>query len=113
MKKYTKASQVAFIREMITTNKQWSQRALLTIFNNQTEDEKDTAETKHENGIGFNGNDAYLLTSFATSLQKYGSLTDKQMPYLFHKIGKYAGQLYNLSDKDKLIKAMETATERK
>lgn len=107
MKKHTKSSQVQFIREMITTNRQWAQRALMRIFENQTEDEKDTQETTHENGIGFTSNDARLLTSFANGLQQYGSLTEKQMPYLFKKIGKYAGQIYNLSDKEKLIAAMD------
>jgi len=107
MKKYTKANQISFIREMITTNKQWAQKALLTIFENQTEDEKVIRETKHDNGIGFNSSDANTLSFLANELQTYGHLAEYKMPYLYKKIGKYAGQLYTVSDKEKLIKIME------
>ena len=109
MKKYSQKQQIAFVREMITTNKQWAQRALMRIFENQTQDERILETTSHENGVGFNSNDAKFLTSLSNSLEIYGSLTDKQLPYLYKKIGKYARQLYKSSffDKDKLVSIME------
>jgi hypothetical protein len=109
MKKFTQKEQIAFVKEMITTNKMWAQRALMRIFENQTQDERILENTSHENGIGFTSNDAKLLTSFANSLEIYGSLTDKQMTYLYRFIGKYAKQLYKSPcfDKEKLNRIME------
>lgn len=107
MKKYTQKEKVAFIRKMITTNADWSKRALLKIFENQTTDEQLKGETNVENGIGFNGIDANILTSFAKSLMQYNNLTSKQMTCLYKMIGKYAMQIYRMSNEEKLIKAME------
>lgn len=104
---YTKKEKIAFVRKMITTNAVWSQRALLKIFENQTKEEQNSGETVVENGVGFNGIDANILTSFAKSLMQYNHLTDKQMNCLYKMIGKYAKQVYMLSDEEKLIKAME------
>lgn len=107
MKKYTKKEKIAFIRSMITTNAEWSKRALIKIFENQTNDEQIKGETTIDNGVGFTGVDANILTSFANQLMQYNHLTDKQMNCLFKMIGKYATQIYNLSDEEKLIKIMD------
>lgn len=107
--KITKKSQVAFIRQQITTNARWARRALIALFEQQTEEEKTSEETVVYNNAGFTGCDAYILTSLAKSYLQYNNLTDKQMALLYKKIGKYANQIYNMSDKDKLIKAMSIA----
>jgi hypothetical protein len=104
---YTQKESIAFIREMVTTKMDWAYRALMTIYMAQTEDEKACNDTKHENGVGFTGHDAEILTSFAKGYEQYGHLTDKQLRCLFNKIGKYAGQLYRSCDKDKLVKTMD------
>lgn len=104
---FTKKEKVAFIRQMITTNADWSKRALMRIFENQTNDEKQDFDTKHHNNIGFTGHDANILTSFAKNLLEYNHLTEKQMACLYKMIGKYAGQIYRMSDDEKLVKIME------
>ena len=107
MKKITKTAKIAFIREKLENNGEWAKRALLRIYENQTEAEKVTGETVEDNGIGFTGCDANILTSFAEGLKKYGTLTVKQMELLHKKIGKYAKQIYNLSDNEKLEAIMK------
>lgn len=106
MGKVTKKAQIEFIRGKITHDVNWAYRALMVIYMAQTEDEKKDGDTKHENGIGFTGHDAEILTSFAKGYERYGHLTEKQLNCLFHKIGKYAGQLYRVSDKEKLLASM-------
>lgn len=103
---YTKKESIAFIREKVSHNVDWAYRALMTIYMAQTEDEKACNDTVHENGVGFTGRDAEILTSFAKGYEKYGSLTEKQLRCLFNKIGKYAGQLYRSCDKEKLERTM-------
>ncbi len=41
------------------------ERAILLVYANQTQDEKYSGNTKHENGTGFNGTDAQFLSSLA------------------------------------------------
>ena len=109
---YTKKAKIAFIREMVTTKMDWAYRALMTIYMAQTEDEKACNDTKHENGVGFTGHDAEILTSFAKGYEQYGCLTDKQLRCLFNKIGKYAGQLYRFCDEEKLERTMNKKMEK-
>lgn len=109
MKKITKAAKIAFIREKLENNPDWAKRALLRIYENQTYDEQNSGATVHDNGIGFTGCDASILTSFAEGLKKYGNLTVKQMALLHKKIGKYAKQIYSVTDDEKLVAIMEKA----
>lgn len=106
MSKITQKAQIEFIREKITHDVNWAYRALMSLYMAQTEDEKNDGDTKHENGVGFTGLDADILTSFAKGYEHYGHLTEKQLNILYRKIGKYAKQLYRVSDKDKLIACM-------
>jgi len=100
--KITKKEQQSFIRTKLTTDRGWATRALLVIFNNQTEDEKATEQTVVENGIGFTGVDAQILTSFARQYTTKGYLSPKQYNLLFKKIGKYWRQILAVSDEHKL-----------
>ena len=95
-KKITKAALVEFLRKMLTTNEKWAQAALVRIYDNQTEGEKNAEETIVQNGIGFTGGDARLLTSFAEWYKSHGWLSPKQMAYVYRKIGMYAGQLMRI-----------------
>ena len=107
MKKITKSAKIAFIRQMLETNADWAKRALIRIYDNQTADEQNSGVTVHDNGVGFTGCDANILTSFAEGLKKYGNLTVKQMALLHLKIGKYAKQIYEMTDDAKLEAIMK------
>lgn len=73
------------------------QRAIIAIYSKQTADEQRTEETRHNNGIGFNGSDAIILSSFAKQIQRGATLSAKQMAIALKKMPKYAGQLERIA----------------
>lgn len=81
------------IQQMLTTNDRAVIRGILAIFNNQTSDEKQSEQTRLNNGIGFNGADAPIMSSFAKQIQQNRPLTDRQMEIARRRMLKYAGQL--------------------
>ncbi len=88
------------IRAKLETNDKWLCKGLVAIFNKQTEDEKSAGTTAHDNGIGFNGSDAFILTSFAMQYIERGFLTPKQLVITRKKMLKYAGQLVKIANGD-------------
>lgn len=94
MKVYRSKKEIEMaIKNAITTERDRAIKALLRIYEYQTEDEKACGTVDNLNGVGFVGTDSEILTSFCKQYEKRKSLTDKQMSILFKKIGKYAGQL--------------------
>lgn len=73
-------------------------KAVVKIYENQTSDEKSSYETKHVNGIGFNGADAAIMSRFAEFYIRYGFLSPKMMMIARKKIMKYAGQLCRIAN---------------
>jgi len=69
--------------------------ALLAIYNNQTKDEKKDNHTKYDNGVGFNGADAQILTSLSKHYLAKGWLSPKQLSVVKNKLPKYNRQLEN------------------
>jgi hypothetical protein len=103
--KYTKE----YIREKLKTSDLWLVKGLIAIYNYQTENEKNSGTTNQSNGVGFNGVDAEILTSFAeqvlnrTSEQASNdykrfesSLSVKQKEITRKLLPKYSGQLLRL-----------------
>lgn len=85
------------IKKSITENDEKAIKAMLRIFQYQTESEKVTGSASVFNGVGFTGNDAEILTSFCQQYKQRGFLSAKQMVLLKRKIGKYASQLTRLA----------------
>jgi len=99
----TKKETITFVKSQLATNQVWALKALVRIFQeNQTNDEQTEGVTRHDNGIGFSGCDAEFLSSLAKQYLKRGSLSDKQMGFVFRKMPKYAGQVIKMSDTTKL-----------
>lgn len=89
----------------------WVIRGMFTILANQTPEEQQAGITVEDNGLGFNGVDAEILTSFSAQAQmvvdrlsqapdeslrarRYTmSLSGKQMEIARKKMLKYCGQL--------------------
>jgi hypothetical protein len=92
-KTYTKAQ----IVENLKTDDRWLYRGILAIYAGQTAEEQASRETQVDNGIGFSGSDAELLSSFAEQLKVRGRLTNKQIELARKKMTKYAGQLLRIS----------------
>ena len=73
-------------------------RAVVKIWEYQTADEQKVGETKEHNGVGFNGTDAHILSSFAEFYKRTGFLTQKQIVIARKKMMKYAGQLCRIAN---------------
>jgi hypothetical protein len=92
-KTFTKQS----IKDMLLANDGWLYRAILAIYKGQTDGEQACGATVEDNGIGFNGADAVILSSFAQQLNRTGTLSYKQTFIARKKMVKYAGQLLSIA----------------
>ena len=89
------------IKEKLVAGKpEWIERAVIAIFEKQTIDEQSAETTSHKNGIGFNGVDAFILSSFAKQLKKGRHLSTKQFAIAQKKMPKYAKQLVRIANKE-------------
>ena len=93
-KKWTKEE----IKDLLGRNAKAVTNGVLAIYRNQTRDEQCTQSTNHNNGIGFSGADAGILSSFAEQLLRGQNLSEKQMVIARKKIMKYAGQLARMAN---------------
>ncbi len=94
----TKAARKAQIRELLLVNDRAVQRGVVAIYNLQTASEQSDLTTKENNGIGYNGLDAEIMSSFAQRLLKGLALSEKQMVYARKIMLKYSGQLLAIAD---------------
>jgi len=85
------------IKAQLATSDAWLLRGLMAIYNYQTSQEKSSMATTEDNGVGFNGVDAFILTKFAEDYKKYNRLSPKQMDLTRKKMLKYAGQLAKIA----------------
>ena len=86
------------IKNLLLVNDRAVMKAIITIYNLQTDSEQNSDETYDANGVGFNGVDAPFLSSLAKQILSKGYLTPKQMTYGRKKILKYANQLLNIAN---------------
>lgn len=100
--KITLAQKQAFIKGKLSTSPAWALKGLLSIYDYQTETEQNYGATIEDNGVGFTGVDAEILSSFAQQYVKRNSLSPKQMQLLFKKMPKYWRQIMMISDPEKL-----------
>ena len=89
----TKVLDKAYIQDLLSKNDRAVIQALLAIYARQTEAEKATLTTKEDNGVGFNGIDGTILTSFAQWYQQKGFLSPKQLAISRNKMKHYWKQL--------------------
>jgi hypothetical protein len=94
MPKYTRDGIWAKIQQ----DDKWAQRAILALYDHQTEDERMVGETHHNNRVGFNAFDAEFMTSLAIQLERYGSLSPKQLAAARKVLKKYCGQLVRIAN---------------
>jgi hypothetical protein len=109
------------IREKLETSDRWLIRGILAIYARQTADEKSAEETVENNGIGFSGFDAQILSSYATQILEWEAgrstyrnpLSRPQIEAARRKMAKYAGQLARISAaREAAATAAEAAAER-
>lgn len=96
-------NQIETIKINVGTKQAWAERAIVALFNKQTASEQYTQSTNENNGIGFNGVDAEILSSFAMQIIQYKrSLSPKQLAIAFKKLPKYAKQLATIAEEKAL-----------
>ena len=81
------------IKNQITSSDSQAIKAMLKVYDYQTEDEQQYADVSVNNGVGFVGSDAQILTSFCKQYNTRGFLSPKQLEIVRKKVGKYAAQL--------------------
>lgn len=86
------------IRDYVQNNDKVLYGAIKKLYNEQTVDEKMAGETKHYNGVGFNGADSRFMSSLAEFLIRNGFLTDKQKYVARKRMVKYTKQLTKLAN---------------
>ena len=84
-------SDIKQIGFLVKINGAWSEIAIYTVL-------------LRYNGVGFNGHDAKVLSDMAQLSLRGVRLSDRQMRLIKARIGKYAGQLVNLSISKGLIR---------
>ena len=82
-------------------------RSLMQMYSLQDDDEQIYKETTKRNGVGFNGIDAKLLSSFAEFYETYHYLSNKQIAIARKKLVKYSGQITRLANEHERKKATE------
>ena len=93
---------IDYIKNQLETNPAWASRAILKLYECQTMDEQVTGQTANNNGVGFNGLDSVILSSFAQQLLKGRTLTAKQLAIAHKKLPKYGKQVMNFIPEEKL-----------
>jgi hypothetical protein len=88
------------ICELLKRNDRAVERALIVLYNNQTEDEQNAHVTSHANGRGFTGYDAEFYSSLAERVISGQHLSPRMLACLRKpmkngqpRIGKYWSQL--------------------
>lgn len=81
------------LQALLDVNDRAVYRAILVVYANQTDAEKQCGATIEDNKKGFGAFDAEFMTSMAENLKKYGRLTPKQMAIARNKIKHYWKQL--------------------
>lgn len=93
---------VAFIKTQLGSNPTWATRAIVKLHERQTFDEQNSQMTTESNGVGFNGTDATILSSFASQIHKGHTLSQKQLAIAFKKLPKYSRQVIEMIPSEKL-----------
>lgn len=99
---YNKKQLVDKMRNQLQKDDQ-AKKALLRLYEYQTQAEKECSDSHVFNGVGFSKFDSKILSSFADQLIKHKFLSQSQMSILKCKIIKYATQLVDLAINKGLI----------
>lgn len=85
------------IKAKIIMDDRWLYRAILAIYDQQTDREKNACDTIEDNGVGFNGCDGRRMSQLAEKLKKNNSLQQYEKDIARNRILKYSGQLLKIA----------------
>jgi hypothetical protein len=97
----------SFMKAMLATDDRWAIRALLVVYSFQTPSERKNHISIEENVSGFSKFDAQCLTRLAIKAKRGSKLSTDEIKKLKTIMPKYAVQVANASDKEKLIKHLQ------
>lgn len=104
---------VEYIKTMLATKPEWACRAIIRLYECQTPGEQCAESTVEQNGAGFNGTDAKILSSFAQQLLRYNrGLSQKQLDIAHKRLPKYSRQVMGFIPAEKLAE-IESSLEAK
>ena len=103
---FTRKEIVSFMRWRIRYDWEWTKKAVLTLYNRQTESEKRKGISDQHNDIGFSGYDAPYLTFVAIRINKKEEFDASEKAEIQRIIRRYGEQMVEASDVDKLEKAL-------
>ena len=84
--------------EALLTNDRAVERAMVTLWRRQTQDEQSTDSTRHNNGIGFSGWSAKSGSYFARWVMDGNRLTGKHLEKARKIAVHHAGQLTQIAN---------------
>ena len=88
------------IKYKIFTSDEWLYRAILAIYSKQSDKEKETGETRYENGVGFTGYDARSLSYYAKWILRHKKLDRWHINIVRERMMKYAKQLTKIANNE-------------
>ena len=82
-----------FIQAKLSNDVRWIERAVLVLFERQTDDEQTNKVTRWENGRGFNSSDSRYLTYVSNYLLGGRHLSGRHLEKVAAKMPKYWRQI--------------------
>ncbi|MDD4804589.1 MAG: hypothetical protein PHN69_05385 [Candidatus Pacebacteria bacterium] len=101
----------SYLKNLVKTNDRALIKAIVLIYDLQTEEEKNTGQSVEENKIGFSKIDAYELGNIAKKIKRGQSLTEAEVAKSRNKMQKYWKQLMTISKKQMQEKKDQEAKE--
>lgn len=89
-----------YIKALLKDNTKALLRAIVLVYDNQTDEEKAMAESVEENNIGFTKWDAKELSAVARKIKAREPLSDAELARARNKMGKYWRQLMVISKRN-------------
>ena len=86
------------IQSLLANSDKAVARAVVAIYNLQTDEEKRSEQTLRSNGVGFSGTDARRGTYYAQYILRTGSLTGKHLELARKMTQKYWRQLAEIAN---------------
>jgi hypothetical protein len=110
-----------FIRHKLSTDERWVRRALVRLYQRQTQDEQSAQQTRNHNRQGFQPADALWFSRLAEFVIKFPNkpLSEKQLKVVWKPwrgnpaITKYAGQILRIMQQDAAAKSASAPTVQK
>jgi hypothetical protein len=97
--------EVQGIRNLLSTNNRAVERAIVVLYERQTEDEKHESKTRHLNGVGFSGAHSRLGSYYARWILSGKSLGGKHLVRARAIVLRYCGQLCDIANQRLIMRA--------